>query len=91
MFILKWVIMDLMLLNQVNSFSEKFPVYRAKLTVEIILLVPLWYSMAYSEPYQTSKMECFAKIVNTFQALTIFAKGSILDIWQGSEYASDIL
>ena len=51
----------------------------------------MWYSIAYSGPCQTSKMECFAKIANTIQALTIFAKGSILDVWEGSEYASDIL
>ena len=37
---------------------------------------------AYSEPCQTSKMELFKKIVN------IFAKRSILDVWQGSKYAS---
>ena len=33
-------------------------------------------------------MEIFAKIVNGFQPLTIFAKSSILDVLQGSEYAS---
>ena len=38
---------------------------------------------AHSEPV---KMKCFAKIVND---LTIFAKHSILDVWEGSEYASD--
>ena len=32
------------------------------------------------EPCQTSKMELFAKRVNGFQPLTIFAKSSILDI-----------
>ena len=37
---------------------------------------------AYLEPCQTSKMERFAKM------LTIFLKSSILDVWQGSEYAS---
>ena len=36
-------------------------------------------------------MERFAKIVNAFQPLTIFEKWSILDVWQGSEYASDTL
>ena len=43
--------------------------------------------MAYSEPYQQYKMERFAKIINGFQLLTIFAKQSLLDVWQGSEYA----
>ena len=45
-------------------------------------------SEAYSEPCQTSKVEIFAKIVNGFCQLTIFSKRSILDVWQGSEYAS---
>ena len=35
-------------------------------------------------------MEHFAKIVNSFQALPIFAKRSILDAWQDSEYISVI-
>ena len=39
-----------------------------------------------SELCQTSKMKHFAKICNGRNALTIFAKNSILDIWQGSEY-----
>ena len=33
-------------------------------------------------------MEIFAKIVNDFQPLIVFAKSSILDVWQASEYAS---
>ena len=44
----------------------------------------------YSKPCQTSKMEQFAKAVNSFQPLTIFTKRSISDVWQGSEYVSDI-
>ena len=42
-------------------------------------------------PCQTSKMERFAKLVSSFQPLSIFAKRSILDIWQGSGYASSLL
>ena len=38
---------------------------------------------------QTSKMELFPKIVNGFQLLTIFAKRFILDVWEGSEWASE--
>lgn len=38
--------------------------------------------------YQTSKKEFFAKIVNAWNLLTIFAKRSILGVWQVSEYAS---
>ena len=36
------------------------------------------FTEAYSEPYQTHKMEHFAKMVSGFQALTIFAKHYIL-------------
>ena len=36
------------------------------------------FSDAYSEPSRTSKMELFAKIVNGWKLLTIFAKSSIL-------------
>ena len=43
---------------------------------------------AHLEPREIPKMEFFAKIVNTFKLLTIFAKSSILDNFQGSEYAS---
>ena len=43
----------------------------------------------HSEPIRTYKMEPFAKIVTTFQPLTIFGKSSILDIWLGFEYASE--
>ena len=34
-------------------------------------------------------MEIFVKIVNSFLLLTIFAKSSILDVWQDSEFASE--
>ena len=42
-----------------------------------------------SEPCQTSKMKCFAEIVGNKNSLNILAKHSILDVWQGSKYASD--
>ena len=40
---------------------------------------------------QTSKMKRFAKKVNGFQLLTIFAKRFILDVWQGSVNASVLM
>ena len=43
---------------------------------------------AYPEPCQISKMALFAKIVNGFQPLNIFAKNQIFDVWQGSGYTS---
>ena len=42
----------------------------------------------YSEPCQTCKMKRFARIVDSVQPFTIFAKLSILDTWQKSEYDS---
>ena len=39
---------------------------------------------------QISKMECFEKLVNSFKPLTIFAKRCILDVSQGSAYASGV-
>ena len=38
---------------------------------------------------QTLKIELFAKLVNGFQPLTIFAKVFILDVRIGSEHASE--
>ena len=38
-------------------------------------------SEKYSEPCQTSKMEIFAKIVNGFLFLTIFAKNLRIRLW----------
>ena len=43
----------------------------------------------YSEPRQTSKIVLFAKTVNSWKPLTIFAKSPILNIWQDPEYAPD--
>ena len=45
------------------------------------------YSEVHLEPCQTSRMEPFLKIVN---AVKVFEKSSILDVWQGSEYSSVI-
>ena len=43
-------------------------------------------SEVYSEPCQSAKMDLFAKTVNGFQPLTTLS--SILDVWQGFQYAS---
>ena len=45
---------------------------------------------AYSKTCQTSKMKLFVNMVNDYKPLNIFAKSSMLDVWQGSEYASGI-
>ena len=41
-----------------------------------------------SDHCQISKMEGFEKVVDGFELFSIFAKRSILDVWQGSEYGS---
>ena len=45
-------------------------------------------SEAYLELSQTSDMELFKKIAGGFKSFLIFAKSSILDIWQSPEYTS---
>ena len=45
---------------------------------------------AYPEPYQTSKMDCFVKIVNGLNLVTFFVRHSVLNVWQGSKYISAV-
>ena len=62
-----------------------------KAAVNIIVKIVTVFKInqvAYSKPYQRSKMEFFVEKVNARKLLTIFAKRSILDAWQGSEYPS---
>ena len=42
------------------------------------------------ESCQTSKTELFAKIVRNEKPFNIFVKTFILDVWQGSENASEL-
>ena len=46
-----------------------------------------WYAEAYSEPSR-NQIKLFEKIVTGFHPFSIFAKGFILDVRPGSEYAS---
>ena len=46
--------------------------------------------MAYLEPLQTSKTECFSKIVNGLKPLIILEKHSTPDIWSGPKYATGL-
>ena len=59
-----------------------------RLTYQYILFALKYIPEAHSEPCQISNMECFAKIFKVFYSLTLFAKFSILDAWQCSEYVS---
>ena len=51
-------------------------------------IIQCWSQGPYSEPFQTSKTENFVKVVYDFWPLTLFEKCLILDVWQGSKYAS---
>ena len=61
-----------------TAILPTFPLYQVTAHLEV-----------YSEPCQMSKMELFAKIVNDWKPLTISAKSSFLDVWQGSAHDSD--
>ena len=45
----------------------------------------------YSEPWQPSRMESCVNVVSGFESWTIFAKISILEVWQIFKYASENL
>ena len=47
-------------------------------------------SEANSKPCKTSKIGLFVKIVKNKKSFTIFIKTFILNVWQGSEYASEL-
>lgn len=47
-------------------------------------------SEAYLGHCQTSRMEILAKIVKGYKQLTVLAKRSIIDVCQGSNFASSV-
>ena len=51
-------------------------------TTNLILI-----SEACSKSCQICKIDCSTKVVNRWKLLTIFIKGTILDVWQGPKYA----
>ena len=46
----------------------------------LVIIVKYCNTRANSEPCQTSKIECFAKIGSSLQLLTVFAKHSMVDV-----------
>ena len=48
-------------------------------------------SEAYSKHGRTSKMEFFGKLINGFLLLNIFTESSLLDVWLGSKYVSEVI
>ena len=81
-----WTLFTLCELHVLLSLSLLFNFYSTIKLNEFLLSTEV-----HSEASQTSKMELFAKSVTSFQPLTVFAKYSILDVWLGSEYASEII
>ena len=73
--------------NQLTGFYVRGTLALNELT-KICIEVGL-FSEAYSAPCQTSKKELFAKIDDSLNPLTLFAKRSILDVCQGSASDSD--
>ena len=53
-----------------------------------ILIAKIDTPEAYLKPFQTSKSELFAEIVNVWWLFVIVAKSYILAVWHYSEYAS---
>ena len=54
------------------------------------MLLSTQSSEAYLQPSQTSKMEFLEKVVCGFYPSTISVKSTILDVWLGSECASEM-
>ena len=69
-----------------SEYYNQFGIYQPS---RVSLLKPWKNNLsdpeAYPEPCQTSKMDCFVKIVNGLNLLTFFVRHSILDVWQGSK------
>ena len=70
-----------------SEYYNQFGIYQPSL---VSLLKPRKNNLsdpeAYPEPCQTSKMDCFVKVVNDLNLLSFFVRHSILDVWQGSKY-----
>ena len=68
-----------------SEYYNQFGIYQPS---RVSLLKPWKNNLsdpeAYPEPCQTSKMDCFVKIVNGLNLLTFFVRHSILDVWQRS-------
>ena len=80
-------------LPQILLLLEYFAPNILEVIVNVLEYIKNWYCVrlalqffvAYSELCQIYTMKLFAKTVNGYKPLTIFAESSILDVWQGSE------
>ena len=94
-----FVVLILYLIIQISRQSASFRISQllkglVRSCIILFLLNSFWVAgcctEVYSEHGEMSKVECFAKIINDLQPLNIFAKCSVLDVWQGTEYTSAI-
>lgn len=72
---------------------RKFPVLANALNAKCMRGIMLYQRIAKSTTIRNKfkalfKMQRFAKVFNGFQPFTIFEKGSMLNVWQDSEFFS---
>ena len=71
-------------------FMDWLTIWLTNLIIESKLVVSFVSFNSFRRVFRTlptSRIERFAKIVNGWKPLTIFAKRSILDVWHGCKYA----
>ena len=68
----------------------QIPEGKRKSEKSLVFLIIYSMTEAYSEPCRTSKMELFVKIVANSR-YSFFMEISILDVWLGSEHASELV
>ena len=88
--LLSWIILKFMTIKEYST-RPKCTVYKLKTRKYELIVWKLLDPEVFFEPCQTSKMECFVKIVNVFLSLSIFTKHYMIDVWQASEYASGFI
>ena len=68
------------------AFDQSFVTSQVYTKKKYLEKVSIFIAEAHSEPFETTKIERFAKIFDSYRPLTVFTKRSILDLWQA--YAS---
>ena len=82
-------------MNNLGSESQTTSLYNRK-WFNLVSLPNFFFIFYFTKPEeylgtcQTCMVEFLLQIANSFQSLTIFAKNSIIDVWQGPKYSSEI-
>ena len=71
----------------VTRYTTRLSFYFLNAPLSATIYFNVYYSQAYSEPCQTSKIERFAKVFNGKNPSTIFTQWFILDVLQNFKYA----